>query len=194
MRSRPPKKKSSNTPPRDGGPVGPEQRVSELLLRLETSGPNPVQAAEEVDRMQAAVQRAGIQEEVLERVQALCDAWSEIPLRGDQAQAWIVLVGAFDLKEHTERVAELAKEFSLAPPLRERAIRVLARLGGEEALSALQGVLLSGNNPASVRVAAAETLATTGDRTLAPLLASLLDEELPRPVWNAVAEALERLR
>lgn len=174
--------------------MGPEQRVSELLLRLETSGPNPVQAAEEVDRMQAAVQRAGIAEEVLERVQSLCDAWSEIPLRGEQAQAWIVLVGAFDLKEHTERVAELAKEFSLPPPLRERAIRVLARLGGEEALSALQGVLLSGNNPASVRVAAAETLATTGERTLAPVLSSLLEEDLPRPVWNAVAEALERLR
>jgi HEAT repeat protein len=45
-----------------------------------------------------------------------------------------------------------------------------------------------------VRAAAAEALAALGDRTAGPVLRALLEEDLPRGVWNAVSAAVDRLR
>ncbi len=187
-KSAPPQRARDQAPPATVG-----ERARELLLRLETAAGNPVQTAEELDRMQGALERSGEREDMTERVRELCGAWSERALRGEHAQAWLVLVGGFDLKEHAERAAELAEDAALPPPLRERACRVLARLGGEGSVRALQCVLLS-QAPPSLRAAAAEALAETGDRSVAPVLQSLLDEDLPRGVWNAVSEAADRLR
>ena len=69
-------------PPRKGGSAAPqkqraqslEERAEELLQRLETGGQNPVQAAEELDRLQAALERSGALDHVRERIEALADA------------------------------------------------------------------------------------------------------------------------
>jgi HEAT repeat protein len=172
---------------------GPEERAQSLLLRLETSGPNPRNAAEELDRLQARLERDGRLEEVRDRVEALCSAWAAAPLRGERAQAWLTLVGAFDLKEHTPEAAHIGEDNGLPTPLRVQSCRVLARLGGDEARRALQSILES-RSDAQVRAAAAEALADLGDRGVRPVLEVLLEEDLPRPVWNAVSAALDRLR
>jgi HEAT repeat protein len=77
--------------------------------------------------------------------------------------------------------------------VRVHAARVLPRFPGEAAVSALQEILLSRSDP-QLRVAAAEGLADLGDRSVAPVLAALLEEDLPRNVWSAVSAALDRLR
>jgi hypothetical protein len=172
---------------------GPEERARNLLLRLEADGVNPVQAAEELDRLQGALERAGKLQVLTEALQQLCDAWAEGNLRGDRGRAWLVLVGAFGFAEHVGRVGEIAWDSGLTPALRIPALRALARFKGEEAVRVLQAVLLS-RSDAQVRATAAEGLADIGDRSVRPVLEELLEEELPRNVWNAVNGAVDRLR
>lgn len=179
---------SSAPPPQDA-----LERARSLLLRLETSGPNPANAAEELDRLQGKLEREGMLEAFTEHVSDLCSAWAETPLRGERARAWLTLVGAFNRTEHTAGVAELAENTGLPAPLRGQACQVLSRLGGPEAATTLQRVLLS-NTDAQVRTAAADGLAQLRDRSVRPTLEALLEEDLPRNVWNAVNEALDRLR
>ena len=176
---------SSRTP-------GVEGRAQSLLLRLETDGVNLLQAAEELDRLQAALERAGKLEEVRERLDELCMAWSEGPLRGDRADAWLTLVGTLDLKEHAPRVAEMVSNAGLPAPLRIRALRTLPRVGGEDAAATLRSVLVARGDP-QVRVAAAEALAELRHRPSRPVLEALLEEDLPRNVYTAVGAALDRL-
>jgi len=191
-RKPPPPKK-----PRRGGelhePRTSEERARDLLLRLETSGPNPRNAAEELDRLQGKLERDGQLDDFRDRVAELAAAWSGNPLRGERGHAWLTLVGGFDLKENVSRVAELAEDPGLPTAIRVHACRVLPTLKGEVAVSALQGVLLS-RTDAQVRVAAADGLALIGDRSVAPVLEVLLDEDLPRNVWSAVSAAFDRLR
>lgn len=191
-RKPPPPKK-----PRHGAemhaPRTSEERARDLLLRLETSGPNPLNAAEELDRLQGKLERDGQLEDFRERVAELADAWSVSSLRGERAHAWLTLVGGFDLKEAVERVADLARDTGLHGALRIHACRVLPSLKGEVAVQALQTILLSRTDP-QVRVAAADGLALLGDRSVAPVLEALLDEDLPKNVWSAVSGAFDRLR
>jgi len=183
-------KKGAQSPPRPA--EGPLERAQGMLLRLETSGPNPVNAAEELDRLQGKLERDGELDPIRERVADLCDAWASTQLRGDRARAWLVLVGGFNLKEYLPDVAELARNTGLPAALRVPACHVLAHLGGEEATGALQEVLLA-RTDAQVRVAAAEALALLGDRSVRPVLEALLDEDLPQNVWSAVSHARDRL-
>jgi len=191
-RKPPPPKK-----PRRGGelhePRTAEERARDLLLRLETSGPNPQNAAEELDRLQGKLERDGQLEDFRDRVAELAGAWSGNSLRGERGQAWLTLVGGFDLKENVGRVAEIVEDPGLPTALRVHACRVLPTLKGEVAVRALQGVLLS-RTDAQVRVAAADGLALIGDRSVAPVLEVMLDEDLPRNVWSAVSAAFDRLR
>jgi hypothetical protein len=193
-KSKPPRRK----PAAERGPSARPQtaggRVEELLARLEGGGPNPLQAAEELDRLQASAERAGTHTALRERVAALCDRWAAEPgsLRGDRARAWLTLAGAFDLKAHAEAAAELAAQTGLPAPVRAHACRVLPRLGGGVAAAALQSVLLS-NTDAAVRGAAAEALGELGAPGTRPVLEALLEEDLPRPLWNAVSAALDRV-
>jgi HEAT repeat protein len=170
-----------------------EERAEELLHRLESDGQNLLNAAEELDRLQGALERAGALGGVAARVAELCDGWAEESLRGDRARAWLTLVGAFDLKEHSVQTAELAENPGLPAPLRRHACQVLPRLGGEVAGRALQTVLRSNTDP-QVRAAAAEALADLGDRSARPVMETLLEAEIPRDVWTAVSAALDRLR
>lgn len=170
-----------------------EERARDLLLRLETSGPKPVNAAEELDRLQGKLERDGLLEDFRDRVEELAAAWADNSLRGERAHAWLTLVGGFDLKEHVERVAELAEDSGLATDVRVHACRVLPSLKGEEAVRALQGVLLSRSEP-QIRIAAADGLALLADRSVAPVLEALLEEDLPRNVWSAVSAAFDRVR
>ncbi len=163
-----------------------------MIARLEARETHLVTAAEELDRLQGTLERLGSLEGLRERVAELCDAWSDVSLRGDTGQAWLTLVGAFDLKEHDSRVVALAEEMGAPVALRAQACRVLARLGGEEAVLSLARVLQS-RSDAQVRVAAAEGLASLRDPSVRPLLESLLEEDLPRPVWSAVSETVDRL-
>jgi hypothetical protein len=174
-------------------PQGPEERAGSLLRRLETGGPNPVNAAEEIDRLQGRLERDGRLPWLREQVRELCDAWAAAPLRGDRAHAWLVLAGGFGFGDLAPRAASVAEDSGLPAPLRVRACRVLASLGGEEAVAALQAVLLSATD-AQVRAAAADALAELGDRSVRPVLEALLEEDLPPAVWNSVTAALERLR
>lgn len=162
------------------------------MLRLETAGPNPVQAAEELDRLQAALSRDGAAAPVAERVADLCAAWATPALRGERARAWLVLVGAFGLEEHAPLAAALAEDPGLPPALRVGACRVLGRLGGPAAAVTLPAVARS-RSEAGVRVAAVEALMELRDPAHRPVLEALLEEDLPRPLWNAVAAALERV-
>lgn len=191
-RKPPPPKK-----PRRGGelhePRTAEERARDLLLRLETSGPNPKNAAEELDRLQGKLERDGQLDDFRERLAELADAWADGTLRGERAHAWLTLVGGFVLQENVERVASLAEDTGLHAPLRIHACQVLPSLKGEVAVRALQSVLLSRTDPL-VRAAAADGLALLGDRSVAPVLATLLDEDLPRNVWSAVSGAFDRLR
>jgi hypothetical protein len=197
MRARKPAGKSGKraAAPSQPGAQGGGQRADEMLRRLETDGPNPLQAAEELDRLQAALERAGRLAEVRESVRDLCDAWAETPgrLRGDHARAWLTLVGAFDLKEHAAGVGRLAENPGLPAALRVHACRILPRLGGDEARRLLQAVLLSTSED-PVRAAAAEALGDLGDRSARPVLEALLEEDLPRSLWTAASAALDRLR
>src|SRR5688572_560752 len=172
---------------------GPVDRANSLLLRLETGGPNPVNAAEELDRLQGRLQRDDRLDALRPRIADLCAAWAGTPLRGERGRAWLTLVGAFGLKEHAGHTADLAREPGLPPALRMHACRVLPVLGGEDAGLALQAVLLA-NTDAQVRAAAAEALADLGDRSAAPILQALLEEDLPRGLWSAVSAAADRLR
>ena len=172
---------------------GVEGRAQSLLLRLETDGVHLLQAAEELDRLQAALERAGKQEDVRERLDDLCMAWAELPLRGDRADAWLTLVGALDLKEHAPRVAEIVANAGLPAPLRIRALRTLPRVGGEDAVPTLHAVLVAKGDP-QVRAAAAEALAELRHRPSRPVLEALLEEDLPRNVYTAAGAALDRLR
>ena len=171
----------------------PEERARNLLLRLETDGPNPVQAAEELDRLQPSLQRSEKLEAVRESVADLCEAWSTHTLRGERARAWLVLVGGYRLEEHLWQVAELVQDAGLPAPLRIAAARTLTGLRGEEAVQALLPVVLS-RGDAQVRAAAAEALAELGDSSIHGELAALLEEDLPRPVYQAVSAAVDRLR
>jgi len=174
-------------------PQSPEERARGLLLRLETDGPNPVNAAEELDRLQGRLERDGLLSGIRERVVALCEAWSETLLRGERARVWLTLVGAFGVKEQAPATARVAEDAGLPAATRVQACRVLAGLKGETATRALQGVVLS-NGDAAVRAAAAEALAEIGDRSVRPALEALLEEDLPRAVWTAVNTAVDRLR
>lgn len=174
-------------------PESAEERAESLLLRLETDGPKPLNAAEELDRLQAALERDERLEEVRERVADLCDARAGIPLRGEAGEVWLTLVGGFGLREHAGRVGELAADPGLTPALRIRACRTLPQLAGPGAADALACILRS-RTDARVRAAAAEALAQLGDRSVRPQLEPLLEEELPLPVWQAVSEAVDRLR
>ncbi|MFN3648070.1 MAG: HEAT repeat domain-containing protein [Armatimonadota bacterium] len=187
------KPKKGKSAPATQPPQDAPERARDLLLRLETGGPNPVNAAEELDRLQGRLERDGTLELFREHVAELADAWSETALRGERGRAWLTLVGAYDLKEHTLLVANLALDPGLPGPLRSQACHVLARLGGETASGALQQVLLSGGD-AQVRAASAESLGLLRDRSVRPVLETLLEEDLPRNVWNAVSEAADRLR
>jgi hypothetical protein len=173
--------------------AGPEERAHELLERLRTGGPNPVNAAEELDRLQASLGRAECLEEFRERVADLCMDWSEEPIRGDRGRAWLVLAGGYGLSEHASQAAALAADAGATPDLRIAALRALPALDRTAAAETAEAVLAS-RTVAHVRTAAAELLAETGTREALPLLQALLDEELPRPLWNAIAAAADRLR
>jgi HEAT repeat protein len=54
-------------------------------------------------------------------------------------------------------------------------------------------VLLSRSDP-QVRAAAADGLAELRDRSVAPVLAALLEEDLPKNVWAAVSAAHDRVK
>lgn len=179
-------------PAEERAPQGPVERAHELLARLESGGPNPVNAAEELDRLQAGLGRHGELDSFREQVREFCAAWADTPLRGDQGHAWLVLVGGYGLKEQAPRAAALATDPGLPTPLRMRACRVLSSFGGEEAVDALQAVLLSSADP-QLRATAAESLTDLGDASVRPVLEALLEEDLPRPVWTAVTAALNRL-
>jgi HEAT repeat protein len=177
--------------------VGPEQRARDLLLRLETDGPRPLNAAEELDRLLGRKDR----DEALdleadptrERAEALCAAWSRPLPRAERADAWLTLVGALNLKEHVPEVAAVLEDGGRPAPQRARACRVLARLRGRAAREALRRVTVAKTDPV-VRAAAIEALGECGDREARPLLVALLEEDVPRGVWNAASAALERLR
>ncbi|MGV3721403.1 MAG: HEAT repeat domain-containing protein [Actinomycetota bacterium] len=191
-------RKSSKPKPgvKPGGAHEPrtgEERARDLLLRLETNGPKLQNAAEEIDRLQGRLERDGLLASFRERVAELADAWSGGPLRGDRAHAWLVLVGAFGLEEQVEIVAALAADTGLPTAIRVHACRVLPRFAGETSVSTLQEVLLSRSDP-QVRAAAADGLAELRDRSVAPVLAALLEEELPKNVWAAVSAAYDRVR
>lgn len=171
---------------------GPQERAESLLERLESRGTHLITAAEELDRLQGSLERLERREWLHERVAELCEAWSEVSLRGEPGQAWLTLVGAFDLKEHAPRVADLVEESGAPAALRMQACRVLARLGGPEATASLARVLAA-RSDAQVRVAAAEALGNLRDASIRPMLEELLDEDLPKPVWSAVSEALDRI-
>ncbi len=187
------KKPAASRPQSSSGPVSGVERAGTLLERLRSGGPNPVQAAEELDRLQAALQRQGELESVREDAADVAVSWLSEPLRGDRAHAWLVLVGGFGLEELAPQAAALAADSGLAVPLRARACRVLGALGGEEATAALQAVLLAPGD-AQLRAHAAEALAEARDLSALPVLEALLEEDLPRSLWTAVSAALERLR
>lgn len=175
--------------------MGPEQRARDLLLRLETDGPRPLNAAEELDRLLGRKDR-DVQPEadpVRERAEALCAAWSNPLPRTERADAWLTLVGTLNLKEHSSQVAALLEEAGRPAPQRARACRVLARLRGRVAREALRRVAGSRTDPA-VRAAAIEALGECGSAEDRVLLTTLMEEDLPRPVWNAASAALDRLR
>src|SRR5262245_2477342 len=98
--------------------AGLRDRARELLRRLETDGHDPVRAAEELDRLQAALIRADCWEEVRVRLRDLCDAWATMPLRGDRGHAWLVLVGLLGAEDHAETAATLARDPALRTNLR----------------------------------------------------------------------------
>jgi hypothetical protein len=170
-----------------------EERARDLLLRLETNGLKLQNAAEEIDRLQGRLERDGLLEDFRERVAELADAWSAGQLRGDRAHAWLTLVGAFGLEEHADLVASLAADTGLPTAVRVHACRVLPRFPSSDTVATFQEVLLSRSDP-QVRAAAADGLAELRDRSTAPMLAALLEEELPKNVWAAVSAAYDRVR
>ena len=183
------------SPPSDRPSVGPEQRARDLLLRLETDGPRPLNAAEELDRLLGRKDRdlPPDADPVRERTEALCAAWAAPLPRGERADAWLTLVGTLDLKEHAAQVAALLEDAGRPAPQRARACRVLSRLRGRVAREALRRVAVARTDLA-VRTAAIEALGECGSAEDRALLTALLEEELPRPVWNAASAALDRLR
>ena len=187
-RPKPARKTVSSHEPRTA-----EERGGDLLLRLETNGVKLQNAAEELDRLHARLERDGRAGDLRDRVNELASAWSGTPLRGDRGHAWLTLVGAFQLREHVDQVAAIVEAPGLPAALRVHACRTLTGFRGEAVVAALQKTLLSQSDP-QVRVAAAESLAELGDRSVAPVLAALLEEDLPKNVWSAVATAFERLR
>src|SRR6266542_3458885 len=90
--------------------AGPEERADELLARLEAGGPNLVKAAEELDRLQPSLERAGHHESVRESVAQLSASWAAGPIRGEAARAWLTLVGGYGVREHTARAGALAAD------------------------------------------------------------------------------------
>ncbi|MCC2671951.1 MAG: hypothetical protein K0Q72_4422 [Armatimonadetes bacterium] len=187
---------SRSKPTRGAGTHEPrtaEQRGDDLLLRLETNGVKLQNAAEELDRLHARLARDGRAGDLRERVADLAMAWADTPLRGDRGQAWLTLVGAFQLDEHVEQVGGIAADSGLPTALRVHACRTLTGFRGEQVVSALQKTLLAPTDP-QVRAAAADSLAVVGDRSVAPVLEALLEEDLPKTVWAAVSAARERLR
>lgn len=180
---------ASNNP----SPRGVGERAAELVLRLETASDHLQTAAEELDRIQARLRENEQLDPVRQRLADLCEAWKHLPLRGDRGHAWLTLVGAFDLKEHTQAVADLAGAVGLPAPLRAHACRILPRLGGDTARDALLAVVTARTEP-QIRIPAAEALAELRDRTIRPQLEALLEDDLPRTVWTAVSATVDRLR
>jgi HEAT repeat protein len=174
------------------GTVGPRERALTFLERLQSGGPNPVNAAEELDRLQPSLARMDAGDWLRDQVLELAEAWRETDLRGDRLEAWLALIGAFDLTEFGGDAAAKAESPALPPQLRIRACFVARRLLGTEAAEPLARVLGSMTD-ARVRQAAAEALGDLADPSLRPLFEALLDEELPRDLWNAVSAAAERL-
>jgi hypothetical protein len=176
----------------EAGTVGPRERALTFLERLQSGGPNPVNAAEELDRLQPSLARLEAGDWTRERVAELAGAWRETELRGERLEAWLALIGAFSLTEFGEEAAAKAEDTALPPGLRVRACFVARRLLGAESAAPLARVLGSKTDP-RVRQAAAEALGDLGDPGVMPLLEALLEEDLPRDLWNAVSAAAERL-
>src|SRR5688572_2340976 len=166
--------------------VGPRERALTFLERLQTGGPKPVNAAEELDRLQPSLARMDAGDWLRDRVAELAEAWRETDLRGERLEAWLTLIGAFDLTEFGEDAAAKAENPGLPSPIRIRACFVTRRLLGGESAEPLARVLGS-KTDARVRQAAAEALADLGDPSLRPLFDALLEEDLPRDLWNAVS-------
>jgi HEAT repeat protein len=154
-------------------------------------------AAEELDRLQARMREKGEWDRVAERLESWCAAHAGAGLRGELGTAWLALVGSLDLKQHTEPVVEIARNAGLPPSVRVRACRVLGRLAGDSGIGCLIALVRDTGDP-QVRAAAAEACGEVADRECRPrlreALAPVLEEELPRFLWNAVAAAVERLR
>lgn len=166
--------------------------MEQLLVRLEQGGPSPHRAAEELDRQAGRLRQTPRWPELEARVGALCDRWAAGDLRGERAQAWLTLVGAFGLGEQGVEVALLLKDPATPVSTRVLAARVLGQLRPGNAARDLLIVLSAAGEP-RVRVAAAEALGEVRDGACRAHLEPLLEEDLPAPVWNAVAAALERL-
>jgi len=193
MSRKSPRPKTTGKPGVTHEPRTGDERARDLLVRLETNGPKLQNAAEEIDRLQGRLQRDGLLDEFRERVAELTDAWSGTPLRGDRAHAWLTLVGAFGIEAQADTVAALAADTGLPTAIRVHACRVLPRFPGDATTAVLQHVLLSRSDP-QIRAAAADGLAEVRDRSTAPMLAALLQEDLPKNVWAAVSAAHDRVR
>lgn len=184
--------KRSGTHKTEPGTVGPRDRALSFLERLQSGGPNPLNAAEELDRLQPSLARLEAGDWLTNRVAELVEAWRETDLRGDRLDAWLALIGAFGLSEYGEDAAARAEDPALPPAIRIRACFVARRLLGGEAAAPLARILGS-KTDARVRQAAAEALGDLGDCSVRPLMEALLEEDLPRDLWNAVSAATERL-
>ena len=171
---------------------GPMERAEALLTRLEAGAPNPRNAAEELDRLQARMTGEGRHEEFRDRVEMLAHGWSTRRVRGEPLHAWLVLVGAFRLEDLVPDVEALAADPGNPASLRVHACRVLTGFPDADVDSTLVEILESRSDP-QVRTAAAESLAENKTKTHVPRLRALLDEDLPRAVWNAVSAAVARL-
>ncbi len=186
-------KRTSNAETQRGpSPTDALGRAEGLLERLRTDGPKPVTAAEELDRQQGALARDGSLEDIRERVQDLCEAWTARPLRGDIGRAWLTMVGGFRLTDLADQVALIAANPGNATLMRVQSCQVLAQLSADDAAEVLLAVVAA-TGDVQVRTAAAEALGEVGDPSVRPALKALLEEDLPRPLWSAISATVDRV-
>ena len=181
---------TSGPPPREPEGCGGRTRQAELLLARLRESARPLAAAEELDRVLRSLESSEA-DAMSGRIRDLCRRWTAGELKGERARAWLALVGTLGLSEHRPTVARIAVGREHSAPVRCAACRALGALGVEGG-ELLARILCEPGDP-DVREAAAEALATIGDRRWSAELSSLLAGDVPPRLWRAISDCLVRL-
>ncbi len=164
-----------------------------MLRRLEAGEPRASNAASELDRLKLGLERDGLWEPVDGRIRRWLERTQSQSGDREQTLAFLTLASLTGSPAYLPFLIETATASGLSAEIRIRAIECMLGFTDDLATETLVDLLDPGVS-LRVRVAAAQALGLRGDAGVcAALETAAAEADLPA-LWNALQEALERLR